>query len=144
MHRGLIMLITNAVLLLTLNGCAGWTAQEGNTTVASQPTVSIVPPSPTPLPPESAILGQWKNNDESLILSFYKDGTIVYSDPDCCRATIGDYRFMDDTHIRVDMGATETKPAYATIIHIKLDGDTLIVSNDFAQKTEQYSRVTEK
>ena len=48
------------------------------------------------------IVGKWKEVDGTEIIEFFKDGTVKVTDEGL--AISGDYRFIDDNRIRLNLG----------------------------------------
>lgn len=80
---------------------------------------------------ESDIVGRWQEVDDSEVIEFYKDGTVTIEGAN--GNFTGDYRFVDDTHIRLDVptlfGTT------ALVAEVNMSGDNLTLSYN-GQKSE--------
>lgn len=51
---------------------------------------------------ESQIIGKWKEIDGTETIEFFKDGTVSVVDEDMPMG--GDYKFVDDGHLRIELG----------------------------------------
>lgn len=80
---------------------------------------------------ENAIIGQWKEIDGAETIEFYKDGTIsIVGDI----SVSGDYKFIDDNTIRVDLGFV------SLVAKISVSNDELILTEPDGE-VSKYKRV---
>jgi hypothetical protein len=77
----------------------------------------------TPVPPSARLLGHWENTENGDIMSFYAEGTMTYASS--CGLSIGDYRFLEDDLIRVDMRPQRDETPYSRVLELRMEGDTL-------------------
>lgn len=52
--------------------------------------------------PEAVIIGKWDEIDGTETIEFFKDGTVTIVDKGISLS--GNYKFIDDDHIRIDLG----------------------------------------
>jgi hypothetical protein len=56
-------------------------------------------------------------------MSFYAEGTMTYTSR--CGVSVGDYRFLEDDLIRIDMRPQHDQAAYSRILELRIEGDKL-------------------
>ena len=74
------------------------------------------------------ILGKWKEIGSTDTIEFFKDGTIILELAGA--TTIGDYRFLDQNRIRVDLQGFYGM-AGPQVTRISIENDKLIFAKDF-------------
>lgn len=85
---------------------------------------------------ENAIVGKWSSStNDGHILQFFKDGTISASKGGA--SSVGDYRFVDNTHVRTDFKQFDITAT--TVSEVSISNNELTVTID--GYSEKYTRV---
>lgn len=80
---------------------------------------------------ENAIVGKWlcKNPTGQGTIQFFKDGTVTLTEKDKSIGT-GNYRFVDDTNLRLDFGSQ------SKVVSVSISGNELMFENIPCQKID--------
>lgn len=85
---------------------------------------------------QKTIVGKWKEVGGTQTIEFFKDGTVIVVDDDGDRL-VGNYRFLDDNRIRIDLGGF----IGSDIAEISSSGDEITLPN-LSGEIEKYRKYT--
>lgn len=88
--------------------------------------------------PERAIVGRWEHIEGADTIEFFRDGTLV-SQGAMGLTTTGDYEFVDDAHIRLQVSGLWSI-AGSQVLEVDVSGTRLVLVDSYGN-TYEYRRV---